>query len=275
MLRGEGDPRSIALLSDIHISADPTRMARSINMTGHLKTVTAEVTALPQRPGMAFVNGDLAFDRGENEDYEAVLGLLRPLRAAGMPLHVNLGNHDDREHFWQTCKKLKTEPETLRGRQASIVRCKDANWFLLDSLIKTKTTPGMLGDAQRAWLAQALDANAGKPAIVMLHHQCGELAPDHPGGGLEDAAELLALIRPRRHVKAYFFGHTHRWSVTKDESGLHLVNLPAVAYVFDKGQPSGWVHGTMRKDGMRVELRCIDPTHPEHAQTFDLDWRKA
>jgi 3',5'-cyclic AMP phosphodiesterase CpdA len=242
-------------------------------MTDHLNAVTAEVTSLTQRPGTVLINGDLAFDQGEIADYEAVLGLLRPLREAGIPLHLNLGNHDSREHFWGVFTRWKTVPAKLPGRQAAIVRRDDANWFLLDSLIKTKTTPGLLGDAQRAWLARALDSNAGKPAIVMVHHQSGDLAPGQPGGGLEDGAELMALLRQRPHVKAYFFGHTHRWSVAKDESGLHLVNLPAVAYVFQQGQPSGWVHAMMRKDGMRLELRCVDRAHPEHRQTFDLDWR--
>jgi 3',5'-cyclic AMP phosphodiesterase CpdA len=232
------------------------------------------VTSLPQQPETVFINGDLAFDQGETADYEAVLGLVRPLREAGMPLHLNLGNHDNREHFWGIFNRWKTVPAKLPGRQAAIVRLENANWFLLDSLIKTKTTPGMLGEEQRAWLARALDANTSKPAIVMIHHQCGELAPGHPDGGLEDAAELMKLLRPRSHVKAYFFGHTHRWSVTQDESGLHLVNLPAAAYVFEQSQPSGWVHATTRKDGIQLELRCIDRAHAMQGQTFNLDWRK-
>src|SRR3954467_12499649 len=167
-VHGHGNPQSIALLSDIHISADPSRVARAINMTDHLKAVTAEVTSLPQRPGTVFINGDLAFDQGESADYEALLGLLGPLREAGMPLHLNLGNHDNREHFWTVLNRWKTVPAKLPGRQGAIVRRDDANWFLLDSLIKTKTTPGRLGDAQRAWIARALDATAGKPAIVMV-----------------------------------------------------------------------------------------------------------
>ncbi|HVV01126.1 MAG TPA: metallophosphoesterase [Verrucomicrobiae bacterium] len=275
MLEGRRNSQSIALLSDIHISADPTRVARSVNMTDHLKKVTAEVTAWPELPETVFVNGDLAFDRGETADYEAVLGLLHPLREAGMPLHLNMGNHDNREHFWGVFKRWKTIPAKLPGRQAAIVRRRDANWFLLDSLIKTKTTPGLLGEAQRAWLARSLDANADKPAIVMFHHQSGEMSPGHSDGGLEDGPELMAILRKRPHVKAYLFGHTHRWSVTTDKSGLHLVNLPAVGYVFQPDQPSGWVHATMRENGMRVELRCVDRSHPAHGQAFDLDWRNS
>ena len=78
---------------------------------------------------------------------------------------------------------------------------------LLDSLIETRTTPGLLGDAQRAWLADALDANPDKPALILIHHQPGSIGPNKKASGLADAPQLFAILRPRRQVKAYFFGH--------------------------------------------------------------------
>jgi 3',5'-cyclic AMP phosphodiesterase CpdA len=266
-------PHSVALLSDIHIAADPNHIARNINMTDHLKTVTGEVIAWPQRPEMVLVNGDLAFNSGGEDDYGAVMGLLRPLRENGMPLHLNMGNHDNREHFWSVMRKDQSIPAKLPGRQATIIRTDTVNWFMLDSLIKTLTTPGRLGEEQLTWLTNALDANTDKPAIIMVHHQPGSLSPTHQGGGLEDAVELLAVLRPRKQVKAYFFGHTHRWSVTQDDSGIHLINLPTVAYVFDEGQPNGWVHATVQDSGVRLELRCLDKTRKDHGQAVNLDWR--
>jgi hypothetical protein len=159
----------------------------------------------------------------------------------------------------------------LPERQLAIVRTRHANWFVLDSLIKTLTTPGRLGDAQRAWLAEALDQNADKPALIAIHHN--PIRGAARGNALEDTAELLAILRPRRHVKAYFFGHTHRWSVSRDESGLCLVNFPPVAYVFEQGQPSGWVHAALHPDGARLELRCLDRAHKDHGQVIHLAWR--
>lgn len=269
------EQKGIALFSDIHICADPNKVARGINMTNNFKAVTEEALAWPRRPGPVFVNGDLAFNSGELADYNAVLGLLRPLREAGLPIHLGMGNHDNREHFWNVMRRDKTIPPDLPGRQATIVRFPEVNWFVLDSLIKTLTTPGMLGAEQRAWLAAALDANADKPAIVMIHHQPGPLSPTHPGGGLEDETELFAILRPRAQVKAYIHGHTHRWNVRQDESGIHLVNLPPTAYVFDEGQPNGWVHALLREDGIRLELRCLDRAHPDHGQLHELVWRAA
>lgn len=270
--KSKGDEHSVALLSDIHIAANPNEIKRNVNMTNNLRAVTDEVLAWPQRPGAVFINGDLALDKGTRHDYAAVLGLLRSLREEGLPIHLALGNHDDRENFWQVLGHSKTVLPELPGRQAAIVRAREANWFVLDSLIQTLTTPGLLGEAQRAWLAGALDANPGKPALILVHHQ-----PDPQlavkTSGLEDAAELLAILRPRRQVKAWFFGHTHRWEARQDESGIHLINLPPTAYVFEDGRPNGWVHATVHADGARLELRCLDRARKEHGQLFNLAWR--
>jgi hypothetical protein len=269
--RREIRPRSWALLSDTHIAADPEEVQRGVNMTRNLKTVNQEVLAWPEPVCGALINGDLALNSGERADYAAILGLLRPLRQGGLPIYLALGNHDHREHFWRTLPGAKTTPRHLPGRQAAIVRSEHANWFILDSLIRTLQTPGQLGEAQRQWLARTLDENPGKPALVVVHHH-----PNVVGAkdiALVDTAPLLEILRPRRHVKAWFFGHTHRWGVYHDESGLCLINLPPVAYVFEAGQPNGWVHATVRPEGARLELRCLDRAHKDHGQVVNLSWR--
>jgi len=119
------------------------------------------------------------------------------------------------------------------------------------------------------WLAGALDANSGKPALVLIHHN-----PGISGNiGLIDSAALFEIIRPRKQVKAYIFGHTHAWKVWPDKSGIHLINLPPVAYVFLPGEPAGWVHATLEDKGIRLELRCVDPAHKSHGHVAQLQWR--
>jgi predicted phosphodiesterase len=128
----------------------------------------------------------------------------------------------------------------------------------------------MLGHEQLDWLAKSLDAHQEKPALVLVHHN-----PGLNGGnmGLKDTLPFLQIIRPRKQVKAYIYGHTHHWQVTQDPSGIHFINLPPVAYVFHDGDPSGWVHTTLKQDGMRLELRSLDPNHKAHGETHDLPWR--
>ena len=263
---------SWALLADPHIAADPTRIERGINMTGHLKAVTQDLLAWPHRPAGVFIVGDCAFSRGEPGDYAALTGLLDPLRGDGLPLHLALGNHDQRENFWAALAAPPAVKRPLADKQVALIRSPQVNWFVLDSLEQTLVTPGSLGAAQLTWLAGTLDANRDTPAVVLIHHNPGTAESIR---GLKDTEELFQVIRPRSQVKAFIFGHTHSWKVTADPSGIHLINLPPVAYTFLASNPAGWVHAAAEHDGMRLELRCIDRTHPDHAQVVDLKWRLA
>ena len=262
------DAASWALMGDIHIHADRGHNARGINMADHFAAVRRELLALPQRPAGVIAAGDLAFNSGEPGDYTTLNDLLKPLRAADIPVHLVLGNHDDREHLWAAFKGTKPAIPLVAGRHVAVLRTKFANWFLLDSLDKTLGVRGSFGEPQRAWLARELDANSKKPAILVAHHDAGE-----GKGSLQDAREFLEIIRPRRQVKAFVFGHTHVWQVVQDPGGIHLINLPPVAYVFKEGDPNGWVHATLARDGVRLELRCLNQNHPQHGQVVNLKWR--
>lgn len=264
------DPNFWALLADVHIAADPDRIARGINMTRHLQAVAQELIALPRPPAGVMIAGDCAYNSGEAEDYGQLVKLLAPIRAAQMPVHLALGNHDHRERFWEVLKEEKAARRPLADRQVALLQTPRANWFILDSLEQTLQTPGLLGQAQLDWLAKALDANREKPALVLVHHNPGTLANV---GGLKDTEALFEVIRPRKQVKAYIFGHTHAWQVSQDPSGIHLVNLPPVAYLFRESDPAGWVHATVERRGMRLELRCLDAAHKSHGQVVKLDWR--
>ncbi len=263
------DADSWALLADPHLAADRALVSRGINMTDHFSRVSGELTALPRRPAGVFIIGDCAYNSGEAGDYGVLADLLQPLRLGEMPIHLTVGNHDHRERFWEAFRKEKAARRPLADRQMALLRTGRANWLILDSLERTLSTPGLLGTEQLAWLGQALDANRRKPALVLIHHNPGVMG----NVGLKDSLELFAVIRPRKQVKAYIFGHTHEWGVTQDSSGIHLINLPPVGYVFRKGQPSGWVHARLGPKGMRLELRCVDTTHPAQGQIAELEWR--
>jgi 3',5'-cyclic AMP phosphodiesterase CpdA len=194
-----------------------------------------------------------------------------PLRKAGLPVHVTLGNHDDRGNMLAALQSpdKAAEKGPVEGRHVFVLETPLANWFLLDSLDAVNSTPGELGERQLAWLADALDARAKKPAVVVVHHN-----PDvkEKPTGLRDTKAALEVILARRQVKALIFGHTHKWELTRQE-GVHFINLPPVAYVFTPGQPNGWVDARVAEGGMTLNLRCLDPKHPKHDETRELQWR--
>lgn len=264
------DPHAWALLADLHIAANRSAAQRGIVMAGHLRQVVEDLVALPRRPAGAILAGDLAFNSGQAGDYATLRVLLEPLRAAGLPVHMAPGNHDDRDRLLAAFPDLARPSRPLADRCVAVIRSARANWFVLDSLDRTLSTPGRLGAVQLAWLARALDAHANKPALVVLHHNLDDRNGAFP---LQDSPELFALLRARPQVKACIFGHSHIGSVWEDPSGIQCINLPPVAYVFRKGDPSGWVHATIQRQGMNLELRCVDRGHPAHGQVVQVAWR--
>lgn len=266
------DRRTFAFFSDTHIAADTAAMTRKVNMADNFAACVRELAAWPEKPAAVIVNGDLALKEGLAGDYATFGKLVEPLRALA-PVHLNLGNHDQREHFWSAFPDDAEKQLTVPQKQCAVFSSERANWFLLDSLDKTNSTPGELGAAQLAWLGRELTAHADKPAIIVGHHNLQ--VPGSVDGLKLETAALDELFAKQRQIKAFIFGHTHNWNISRHATGVHLINLPPTGYVFKDGRPSGWVRATLATDGMEIELRSLDPKHPEHAQVQTLNWRTA
>ena len=276
------DPHRFFLLSDTHIAADPKTLRGPVNMHDNLKQVCGELLEAGAKPAAVLINGDCVFLQGLEADYATFAGMLKPLREAGMTIHLTLGNHDDRAHFWDAIKAEKdagTEPgKAVENRYVTAIEAPRANWFMLDSLDITNKTPGVATQPQLDWLAKELDARADKPALVMIHHnpvfKNPNAAPNPTDKvtGLIDTDALWTVLAPRKQVKVLFFGHTHNWSLTKRD-GIHLINLPTVAYAFAAGKPTGWVDCKLADKGMELTLNCIDKKHPQNNEKQTLEWR--
>jgi 3',5'-cyclic AMP phosphodiesterase CpdA len=261
----KNDPNRWVLISDIHVgskredSHDGTKPAETFALAAR------QVLALDPLPTAVIVTGDLAFLYGEADNYHLVRELFRGIRAAGIPMHLVLGNHDRRDHFWSAFPEAKPQG-TLAGRQTSVIETPIANWFLMDSLVKTNFTPGEIGKPQLDWLANSLDARKDKPAILIAHHNL-----EWPGG-LMDGTELLDLAAQHKQAKAYFYGHTHCWNVRK-EKDIHIVNVPATAWLFDKTQPRGWLDIQLTENGATIVMNALDKKHRKHGERVELKWR--
>ena len=263
----QADPNRFALMADTHIAGDPAQVVRGVNMYAHFQQASEAIRHEERLPSAVLVAGDCALTSGESADYATLVRLAAPLREAGMPVLFALGNHDHRQRFWDAIPR--SEPSPIDQQHLSVLSTPRADWYLLDSLDKTNVTAGLLGDAQRAWLIESLKRAPNKPALLVLHHN-----PDHreKPSGLIDTRELLELAAKHGDVKAVFFGHSHCWHIAQHE-GVHLVNLPAVAYVFSQGMPSGWVDVQLADDGATLTLNCIQPEHSQRGQTVPLTWR--
>jgi hypothetical protein len=269
----QADPNLFALLSDTHIPSAPNVAVRETNMTDNLRQVVREIIGHATKPSNVFINGDCAYLKGLPADYANLAECVAPLSEAGFPLHVTMGNHDDRGPFYKALQTQKPERPLVESKHVSVIESPHANWFLLDSLTEVDVVTGEIGATQSQWLAQALAARPDKPALVMVHHNPQFEAPPEGKvwGGLKDTKYFMELLESHKHVQALFFGHSHNWSITR-RGRIHLVNLPPVAYVFAQGKPNGWVLAKASPRSMSLELRTIDPAHTQSGERVELTW---
>lgn len=184
----EVDESLIAILNDTHIGA---QHPASASIPTNLRNTISYLLALPKRPAAVIINGDLALLDGKRGDYEHFAKLIAPLRDAGIPLHLTMGNHDHREVFYDVLKRDKPESPAVESKHVGVVKLAGANLFLLDSLKATMVTQGLIGESQTIWLTKLLDEHADKPALLFAHHN-PRLGGDplHFPGGLEDSETL-------------------------------------------------------------------------------------
>ena len=272
------DADRIAILNDTHIAA---QHPASAPIPTHLRETVAWLVAQERRPAAVIINGDLALSNGRPGDYEHFARLIAPLREAGMPVHLTLGNHDNREVFYQMLQAEKPAVPPVVSRHVGVVSLARANLFLLDSL-KTVgqgaeariVAQGLLGSEQIEWLGRMLDAHPGKPAIVFAHHNPrlgGE--EKHFPGGLEDSEPLWELLVSRPQVKAYVHGHIHHRDHFQHR-GIHILNTPATSYVSNPtASTTGWTMAQLTDQGADFTTLTHAQDHAWNGRVEKAVWR--
>jgi 3',5'-cyclic AMP phosphodiesterase CpdA len=262
------------LLSDTHVAEDSALQNKGNNMVANLDKVVATIVKHQEqeRSFGLIINGDLAFNDGQPGDYNTFVAHVKPLREAGIDVHLTLGNHDDRENFKKTCPDLlDLRKSSLDHHHTGVLTSAVVNWVLLDTLEEVDETPGLLGNAQLQWLDRTLRDLPEKPTLIVAHHDLqGPVEPGKKITGLKDSAELLAVLETHPKVKALLYGHTHRWEVKTRNSGLHLVNIPAIGYPHNPAQPIGHLAARVTSSALSVELHALDPAHPARGQKHTL-----
>ncbi len=267
----EVDENLIAILNDTHVAG---KHPENSSIPTHLRETVAYLVGLPKRPAAVVINGDLALSNGQPGDYTHFAKLIAPLREAGIPVHLTMGNHDDRDVFYQVLSAEKPATAPVASKHVGVVQTASANFFLLDSLKAGIVAQGLLGQEQRDWLAKTLDAHADKPALVFAHHNPrlgGE--EKHFPGGLEDSEPLWEVLASRPHVKAYIHGHIHHRNYF-NHRGIHILNTPATSYVSNpKESTTGWTMAQLSPTGGSFTTHTHLAEHAWNGLKVDLKWR--
>jgi 3',5'-cyclic AMP phosphodiesterase CpdA len=247
-----------ALLADTHVSVDAEAQYDGFRTLGGAERAVSE--ALAAGVDGAIVNGDLAWALGAPGDYERLADTFAPL-ARRAPLVLAPGNHDDRENL---VRRFRPEAFGLAEppKLITVIDTPPARMIALDSLYRTDVVPGLLGEAQRRWLAATLDAEPNRPTVLFAHHPLGE-----DDGALLDGDRLLALVQPRRQVKAIFTAHDHVWRPER-RGLLHVIGMPATSFAFLPTIRIGWVEAHFDSNGARLTWRSL-----QGEVEYLADWR--
>jgi 3',5'-cyclic-AMP phosphodiesterase len=266
------DPDYFVLLADTHVPGQRSAEHRGVRPVETFRQAVGRILELAYRPAAVIVAGDCAFIHGMPGDYVSLGKLLKPLRQAGVPVHLALGNHDQRQLLLSAFPDATPRPSvrpTMTNKHVSVLKTTHADWVLLDSLDRTNYNRGVFGEAQLAWFAKYLDSQPQRPALALAHHNLEWMVR---ANGLADTPDFLKVVAPRKQLKAYFFGHTHAWHLN-ERMGLQLVNVPAVSWLFDPAQPRGFLTVKLRQDGATIVIETLDQKHPLHGKAFDVKWR--
>ena len=160
--------------------------------------------AARHHPDAAFaaITGDLA-NWGEPKAYAF---LAECAAQAPWPIHLTIGNHDDRARFLAA---FPDHPVDAHGFVQYRVDGPAGPMLFLDT-VEAGTHAGRLCERRLAWLDARLGA-LGRPALLFMHHHpLPSHVPSDDLIGLIDAHAFRAVVaRHRAMIRHIFFGHCH------------------------------------------------------------------
>jgi 3',5'-cyclic-AMP phosphodiesterase len=240
----------IAHLSDPHITTGPLggRPAEG------LRAALARAAGLDPRPDAVVVTGDLT-DHGRPDEYEA---LREVIGEVPIPVHLALGNHDDREAMLDAFAGGPLLNSSMDAHYA--VEYPEATVVVLDSYLPGSPA-GRLGAAQLDWLADVLARRPDAPALLGLHHPPVPVGIELLDGmRLQDGDALLELVRANPRVVRVMAGHVHRTITagvvtvapsTYRQTGLELRPGRTPGYL---DEPTGFLLHRVGADGCVTHL---------------------
>lgn len=189
-------------VTDTHL-VEPGQTLYGLDPVARLRLCVDDINRNHADADFAIFTGDLAH-MGQPAAYAALRATLGRLL---MPVHLLLGNHDDRTHFLSAFPERPRDPagfvqfgfDTPQGRFV----CIDTN--------EPGVPWGWLCAQRLDWLAAELDRHAERPVYLFMHHppfpvrlkRMDEIA-------LQEPERFARVVAGRRNIRHLFFGHLHR-----------------------------------------------------------------
>jgi Icc protein len=233
-------PRFLAVLSDTHLTADPTS-------ADTLRAALAVVEA-GARPDALLLPGDLAAD-GDPEAYRLLRAVVDPVAARlGVPVVPVVGNHDERGAF----RRALDAPGKPDDPWDTTTRVGGLRIAVLDSTVPGHHH-GELDPDQLEWLRTELAAPAPEGTVLLLHHP--PLPSPVPSVDMLRlrGTEKLAEVLTGTDVRMIVCGHAH-YAGAGALAGIPVWVAPALIYRVDALPPVGRLRGLSGPAISRIDL---------------------
>lgn len=211
------------VMSDLHIMPEG-ELSMTLDTGARLEQA---IDAIIDRYGDAdfcVLAGDLA-DLGQPAAYTYLKSIIERLP---IPVHITLGNHDNRPAFLET---FGAQFAASTGKVDKVIDIKGYRIILLDSS-EPGLVHGVLEAAQieqlQIWLAEAMD----RPVIVILHHNANALHIGSDTIRLLDPTAFIAALKTHPDIRQIIAGHVHLTS-TASWHGLPFTTLAGGHYSVD------------------------------------------
>lgn len=190
----------LIVLSDLHLGR-PGEAVNGLDTEARLRAAIETINRDHANADCVLLAGDLA----DNGDVSAYHMLAQMLGALPMPVHITLGNHDDRDAFLSVFGPGHDHPQ---GRVSAAMDLGGHRIILLDTS-EPGRVDGHLCEGRKAWLHEQLALAANQPVIIVMHHHANPLSLPVDEIALKDAGAFAHIVKSHDDVRLVLSGHVH------------------------------------------------------------------
>ena len=243
------------VLSDLHVMPEG-ELSVTLDTGARFEQAVEAITARYGNADFCVLAGDLA-DLGQPEAYDRLKAIIDRIP---IPVHITLGNHDDRGSFVSVFGANQLA-ETRKVDKAFDI--KGYRIILLDSS-EPGRVDGVLTASQIDWLKARLAEAMDRPVIVILHHNANALHIESDDIRILEPNAFIDALKTHPDVRQVIAGHVHLTS-TAVWRGIAFTTLSGGHYHCTVDQP----HVPMRRLTGPGQMAYIIGTEDSTTVLFD------
>lgn len=216
------------VMSDLHVMPEG-ELSVTLDTGARLEQAVEAVIDRYGDADFCILAGDLT-DLGQPQAYERLKTIIARMP---IPVHITLGNHDDRPSFLQV---FGADLVAETGKVDKVIDTKGYRIILLDSS-EPGRVDGVLEQTQIDWLRARLSEVLDRPVIVILHHNANALHINSDSIRILEADTFVDALKSHPDIRQVIAGHVHLTS-TATWRGLPFTTLAGGHYSVSVDQPN-------------------------------------